>query len=326
MYDNKPLKTSNSTNTRVIQIDRDYEAMSDGKHTVACKIRVISVDDAISYTAISYMWGDHNCEREILLDGRPFYVRSNLFDLLETISEEGSNEVYWIDALCINQVDTIERNHQVGLMGQIYSSAENVLVWPGNGVWLEKGDNGLWQAIEELKEKRLSLHEHFDGFERHAEVLKLISQHPYWQRAWIMQEVILAKEIYIHCGTHIFSGSILSGYLLSMAAQTSRLGSVEYQGRQRIVNRSIAVRILRKWVLWHTDRRPYIYSWENFEFKAKCSDVRDRIYSMIAFTSPAKRILPDYDKTSSDLFDDLVSQLQYGHSRAYFVSLVWNLL
>ena len=70
VYYNKPLKTSNSTNTRVIQIDRDYEAMSDGKHTVACKIRVISVDDAISYTAISYMWGDHACEREILLESR----------------------------------------------------------------------------------------------------------------------------------------------------------------------------------------------------------------------------------------------------------------
>ena len=81
--------------------------MSDGKHTVACKIRVISVDDEIPYTAISYMWGDHTCEREILLEGRPFSGRSNLFDLLETISEVGSNEVYWIDALCISQVNTI---------------------------------------------------------------------------------------------------------------------------------------------------------------------------------------------------------------------------
>jgi len=46
---------------------------------------------------------------------------------------------------------------------------------------------------------------------------------------------------------------------------------------------------------------------------------------MIAFMSPAKRFLSDYDKTSSELLDDLVSQLQYGHSRAHFVSLVWNL-
>jgi hypothetical protein len=42
--------------------------------------------------------------------------------------------------------------------------------------------------------------------------------------------------------------------------------------------------------------------------------------------SPAKRIVPDYDKASSELFNDLVSQLQYGNSRAHSVSLVWNLL
>jgi len=42
-----------------------------------------------------------------------------------------------------------------------------------------------------------------------------------------MQEVILAEEIYIHCGTHVFSGSILSEYPLPIAAQTSRLGLVE---------------------------------------------------------------------------------------------------
>ena len=217
VYDNKPLKTSNSTNTRVIQIDRDYGAMSDGKHTVACKIRVISVDDEIPYTAISYMWGDHTCEREILLDGMPFSVRSNLFYLLETINEEGSNDAYWIDALCINQENTTERNHQVALMGRIYASADNVLVWLG------KGDDGLWQAMEDLREEQLSLGEHYFSpmkeesddremykrFERHAEVLTRISQHPYWQRAWIMQEVILAKEISIRCRNHSIPGSML---------------------------------------------------------------------------------------------------------------------
>jgi hypothetical protein len=123
--------------------------MSDGKHTIAYKIRVISVDDAIPYTAVSYMWGDPTCEREILLDGRPFLVRSNFFDLLETISEEGSDDVYWIDALCINQVDTKERTHQVRLMGQIYASADHVLVWLG------KGDDELWQAMEGLNEEPL---------------------------------------------------------------------------------------------------------------------------------------------------------------------------
>jgi hypothetical protein len=32
------------------------------------------------------------------------------------ISEAGTYVIFWIDALCINQADTIERNHQVTLM------------------------------------------------------------------------------------------------------------------------------------------------------------------------------------------------------------------
>ena len=43
----------------------------------------------------------------------------------------------WIDAICINQSDKQsnmeEKNHQVGMMGEIYQSATEVLVWLGEG-------------------------------------------------------------------------------------------------------------------------------------------------------------------------------------------------
>jgi hypothetical protein len=37
----------------------------------------------------------------------------------------------WIDAICINQKDTAERNEQVKQMGKIYKFAERVIVWLG---------------------------------------------------------------------------------------------------------------------------------------------------------------------------------------------------
>lgn len=37
----------------------------------------------------------------------------------------------WIDAIRINQEDIADRNHQVGLMRQIYSGASEVVVWLG---------------------------------------------------------------------------------------------------------------------------------------------------------------------------------------------------
>lgn len=37
----------------------------------------------------------------------------------------------WIDAICIDQEDTSERNAQVAIMSRIYSSAKRVIVWLG---------------------------------------------------------------------------------------------------------------------------------------------------------------------------------------------------
>jgi hypothetical protein len=42
-----------------------------------------------------------------------------------------TDRALWMDALCINQEDVIERNQQVYLMGSIYSQAREVLVWLG---------------------------------------------------------------------------------------------------------------------------------------------------------------------------------------------------
>lgn len=40
-------------------------------------------------------------------------------------------ELMWIDSLCINQIDTSEKNYQVRLMGDIFAKAQHVLIWLG---------------------------------------------------------------------------------------------------------------------------------------------------------------------------------------------------
>ncbi|KAF2830838.1 HET-domain-containing protein, partial [Ophiobolus disseminans] len=37
----------------------------------------------------------------------------------------------WIDAICINQSDLLERNHQVAQMRDVYTKAESVIAWLG---------------------------------------------------------------------------------------------------------------------------------------------------------------------------------------------------
>jgi len=87
---------------------------------------------ALSYAALSYTWGSPNDKHwRIWVDGKPVLVRDNLYTALQTLRDQQISTTLWIDALCINQNDVYEKNHQVGLMAQIYRTAERVKVWLG---------------------------------------------------------------------------------------------------------------------------------------------------------------------------------------------------
>lgn len=115
--------------------DEDDEAQ------IACRLETASLDDDPKYAAMSYVWGDATITTDILVNGIPFPATTNLTAGLLQFRRTGlglpgkqddaSLPRLWIDAICINQQDTAERNRQVALMGDIYTSARYVLTWLG---------------------------------------------------------------------------------------------------------------------------------------------------------------------------------------------------
>jgi len=65
------------------------------------------------------------------MEDKPVKVRKNLWWALQYLQRGHDQRVLWIDALCYDQADISERNHQVRHMNQIYSAATTVLVWLG---------------------------------------------------------------------------------------------------------------------------------------------------------------------------------------------------
>lgn len=73
-------------------------------------------------------------DRTIIVDDVPFDVPKNLEALLQSLRilpDAKSGMKFWVDALCINQANTFEKNQQVKLMKSIYSKAFAVVVWLG---------------------------------------------------------------------------------------------------------------------------------------------------------------------------------------------------
>ena len=76
--------------------------------------------------ALSYVWGDSNKRREILVNGKPVQVTENLESALKILRDKLPMRLgvrLLVDALCINQKDVKERRAQVQRVWGIYENA-----------------------------------------------------------------------------------------------------------------------------------------------------------------------------------------------------------
>ncbi|KAK5746147.1 hypothetical protein LTR17_000881 [Elasticomyces elasticus] len=105
---------------------------SDLEGDLACHLEVVSLDDAVEFTALSYVWGTEQPLCSVQVDGHTLWIRPNLHAyLILAADEQTKGRGIFIDAICINQNDTAERSSQVALMGRVYSQADEVVVWFG---------------------------------------------------------------------------------------------------------------------------------------------------------------------------------------------------
>ncbi|OAL54018.1 HET-domain-containing protein [Pyrenochaeta sp. DS3sAY3a] len=100
---------------------------------IECDLHHTLIKHAGDYAALSYVWGDASQHGEIHLNGAAFRVTASVETALRHLRDETRDRVLWIDAICINQSLIAERNKQILLMQDIYSSASQVLIWLGPG-------------------------------------------------------------------------------------------------------------------------------------------------------------------------------------------------
>ncbi|PMD34326.1 HET-domain-containing protein, partial [Hyaloscypha variabilis F] len=172
-----PILDRLSGTIRLLVLSQDLHP-EDGR--LRCRLVVSSID--AKYEALSYSWGTPDSfDLKIWVNDCHFAVRQNLYCALTALRTTGDRYL-WIDALCINQDDSNEKGHQVGMMDLIYEKAEQVLVWLG---CRNKNPRGFDEWV------------HFRPFFRlkwvaHWKQLAEIFTVPYWKRLWIVQEFGLA--------------------------------------------------------------------------------------------------------------------------------------
>jgi len=169
----------------------------DGNDLIACSLDTVRLTEA-TYTALSYVWGDPTFTKPIVVDGHVFQATVNLEVALRNLSKDFVGKPLWVDAICINQQDTAEKNQQVPLMGELYSRAAGVVIWLGESdPAMEMLMEGMAQEAPTLRDgvedtsKRL----HEIGIRKREAMFMAIARRPWWKRIWVRMRRILLLRV-----------------------------------------------------------------------------------------------------------------------------------
>jgi ankyrin repeat protein len=271
-----------------------------GNEPLHCQLVKRPLWDAGNYSALSYSWGTEPPLSEVFVESRNisrflFPVSPHLLSALKRLRNEHSVVDVWIDAICINQSNVVERAAQVQIMAQIFNAASEVRVWlgeySGSGDEFHTPDCDLFWSLCQLS-------------------------FPWWTRLWIMQEcAYAAREPVIMLGACSMSFQQLierwqsairvSGDLINSELEDALTTNLEFLRKPfdawkvQMVGGTHRLSLSQR--LRETTGR-------------HCSDPHDKIYALLSLIDEdeEKQLRPDYRKPIMDLMIE-VSEVLRGH-------------
>lgn len=80
---------------------------------IKCTLQVVPLGKNTAYEALSYAWDDPQVRIPIHLQGQKIQVTTNLHSALLELRRRLKPRVLWVDALCIDQNNSVELGSQV---------------------------------------------------------------------------------------------------------------------------------------------------------------------------------------------------------------------
>jgi hypothetical protein len=277
------------------------------------------------YEALSYVWGRGVSDSAVLVNGHSCKVSKNLRNAIHALRHRDVERLLWIDALCINQSDLMEKSRQVRMMGDIYEGARSVVVYVGESTQATaEGMRALQYLVttgHKLDEPPWS-HQRLQEFEVG---LHDILTREWFDRVWTVQEAVLARHTSLVCGEHKISWH---GDLRTLRAMVFRIKSVaisqyfsstRVQGRLHTVAWFPLLDVIEN-QLRQAARREGITLQRNqldlaFQFRYRLStDGRDKYFALFGIAENEKggdlKFMVNYTKTLEEVHQQYTEELQ----------------
>jgi hypothetical protein len=265
--------------------------------------------DEVSFSAVSYVWGDPTDFRYMMLNGRRVKIGRNAHAVLRNLRRSAGPVWIWIDALCINQADFEERGQQVGLMREIYSTAEPVVLWLGEG---SKRMKDAFSAVAWLADQIKQYDQRADDdptvMRIHmprsvVESILYLFQRNFWTRLWIAQEVALGnirKQCVLVAGTDMLSYTTFWDAMLEFGQVWQRV-SLSHRDQST----EILLELGKSATLLAQTYQIFNKYEKAFELgrSLQATDPKDRVYGFLGIMPPLD-IQVDYKKTIDEVYVD----------------------
>ncbi|XXH03817.1 hypothetical protein Hte_010223 [Hypoxylon texense] len=241
----------------------------------------------------------------------------NLFNCLTQLEANGYyDRDIWIDAICINQEDNVERCQQVSIMADIYRSAEYVIIWLGpadeftqpaweliNGMsQLSDGELSEIKPLEVKNKHNIKLLGHANS-DVHWRALRLLFEKRWFERAWVVQELVLARDTIVLCGDYTFDWGSMAHVSDFMAKRTplNNAGSTSYKKPAKLAAIKRGIPDGPGNVLLHSLIRCRTYD---------AKDDRDKVYSLLGLAKGSGRdylfnFNPDYYQDIGEVYTNV---------------------
>ncbi|KAI1739066.1 heterokaryon incompatibility protein-domain-containing protein [Xylaria scruposa] len=276
-------------------------------------------DNVPVYEALSYVWGSKTPPSWVRVAEAvesELQVTRNLDVALRHLRYTDRPRFIWVDALCIDQLNNVEKGPQVAMMGEIYRLAARVVVWLGPEEnnsdralsWLEyMGSQVKFESsLVPVPGADESISDHIVPIPLEAADLSYLYHllcRPWFERLWTRQEIILAnRDAIVLCGTSTVEWQLFRRGCACVHLKPQHPS--EYT--EKIYARS---RLLMGLFVW----RPKGFTFNEIRDwfgDLNCEDPRDRVYAVLGLIHENIHldIQPEYTKSVTQVYEDLYTQ------------------
>jgi hypothetical protein len=270
-----------------------------------CDVIRVNLEDQPEYEAVSYTWTsddqDATLSRSINCgNDRYIAITANCDTALRQLRRRGLKRRLWVDAVCINQTNIKERNHQVGLMDRIYSQARSVRICISDELFNYKE---FFRWLQDTSTENLFYIEKW-----HCYRTNLLFSLRYFQRAWIIQEVVLAKTVYLLVNDDEI---LLSSRVIDRLSVIFKSTDCQLPGVLRIRHNK-------------ADSTPSIniVTCLRAGFTVHCTDARDKVFAVLSLMdTQARSLIPvDYSLDVTSVYASAVIAIVVSHGNLDILS------